>query len=667
LHWAISFCFLVEKSLPSHNLAIEIMSVSNPVKTIEIQLPDGSSKPWSSDKSFMEFILEFLPFLKSKALGVELDGNSFVDLSYKPQATCKVKFLTFQDKDGKEIFHHSTAHLLGQAVQRLWKDAKLTVGPVIETGPGFFYYDIDFAGATITTEDLPLIEAEMAKIVKEGLDVHRSVLSRADAIAKFEKEGEIYKAELIAGFTDDTVSLYGQGEWYDLCRGPHVPNTSLLKAFKLTAISGAYWKANKDNKMLTRIYGVSFPSKKELDEYIFQVEEAKKRDHRKLGKEMDLFSFQEEAPGFPFWHPKGTVLWNTLADYIRSECFQRGYHEIKTPAILNSTLWKKSGHWDNFHENMYFTQIDEEDFAVKPMNCPGCSLVFKHHMHSYRELPIRYMELGTVHRHELSGVLHGLFRVRAFTQDDAHIFCSQETLQAEVKAIIDFTFDVYRKFGFTEFLTFVATRPEKSQGSDEDWELATNSLKTALNDQGLEFGIKEGEGAFYGPKIEFNIKDSLGRLWQCGTIQVDFSMPNRFELEYTANDGKKHRPVMLHRAIYGSLERFIGILIEHFEGKFPLWLAPVQLRVLTVAEPHSEYASHLASELTEKGFRVETELRNDKIGAKIRESILSKVNYIVIIGDKEVAGNLVSIRKRGEETTESMDKNAFFELLSNDL
>lgn len=667
MHWAISFCFLVEKSLPSHNLAIENMSVSNPVKTIEIQLPDGSSKPWSSDKSFMEFILEFLPFLKSKALGVELDGNSFVDLSYKPQATCKVKFLTFQDKDGKEIFHHSTAHLLGQAVQRLWKDAKLTVGPVIETGPGFFYYDIDFAGATITTEDLPLIEAEMSKIVKEGLDVNRSVLSRADAIAKFEKEGEIYKAELIAGFTDDTVSLYGQGEWYDLCRGPHVPNTSLLKAFKLTAISGAYWKANKVNKMLTRIYGVSFPSKKELDEYIFQVEEAKKRDHRKLGKEMDLFSFQEEAPGFPFWHPKGTVLWNTLADYIRSECFQRGYHEIKTPAILNSTLWKKSGHWDNFHENMYFTQIDEEDFAVKPMNCPGCSLVFKHHMHSYRELPIRYMELGTVHRHELSGVLHGLFRVRAFTQDDAHIFCSQQTLQAEVKAIIDFTFDVYRKFGFTEFLTFVATRPEKSQGSDEDWELATNSLKTALNDQGLEFGIKEGEGAFYGPKIEFNIKDSLGRLWQCGTIQVDFSMPNRFELEYTANDGKKHRPVMLHRAIYGSLERFIGILIEHFEGKFPLWLAPVQLRVLTVAEPHSEYASQLASELTEKGFRVETELRNDKIGAKIRESILSKVNYIVIIGDKEVAGNLVSIRKRGEETTESMDKNAFFELLSNDL
>lgn len=657
----------MENSLAFPSLAIDIMSVSNPVKTIEIQLPDGSSKPWSTDQSFQEFILEFLPFLKSKALGVELDGTTLVDLSYKPQTNCKVKFLTFQDKDGKEIFHHSTAHLLGQAVQRLWKDAKLTVGPVIETGPGFFYYDIDFAEEVITTDHLPKIEAEMAKIVKEGLDVHRSVLTRKDAIAKFEKEGEIYKAELIAGFTDDTVSLYGQGEWYDLCRGPHVPNTSLLKAFKLTAISGAYWKANKDNKMLTRIYGVSFPSKKELDDYIFQIEEAKKRDHRKLGKEMDLFSFQDEAPGFPFWHPKGTILWNILAEYIRSECFQRGYQEIKTPAILNSTLWKRSGHWDNFHENMYFTQIDEEDFAVKPMNCPGCSLVFKHHMHSYRELPIRYMELGTVHRHELSGVLHGLFRVRAFTQDDAHIFCSQETLQAEVKAIIDFTFDVYRKFGFTEFLTFVATRPEKSQGSDEDWELATNSLKTSLQDNGLEFGIKEGEGAFYGPKIEFNIKDSLGRLWQCGTIQVDFSMPNRFELEYTANDGKKHRPVMLHRAIYGSLERFIGILIEHFEGKFPLWLSPVQMRILTVAEPHSDYASDLASELTSQGYRIETDLRNEKIGAKIREAILRKVNYLVIIGDKEVAGNTVSIRKRGEETTESMDKNTFFQLLSSDL
>lgn len=637
------------------------MSVESQSSPIQIQLPDGTSKSWSAGRSFQEFIQEHLPFLKNKALGVEINGQSLVDLSYLPTESTRIRILTFADKEGREIFHHSTAHLLGQAVQRLWKDAKLTVGPVIETGPGFFYYDIDFPSATITPDDLPVIEAEMAKIVKEGLEVKRWVLSREEAIGKFQKEGEIYKAELVAGFSDETVSLYGQGEWYDLCRGPHVPNTSLLQAFKLTAISGAYWKANRDNKMLTRIYGVSFPSKKELDAYIFQIEEAKKRDHRKLGKELDLFSFQDEAPGFPFWHPKGTVLWNTLAEYIRSECFRRGYSEIKTPAILHSGLWKRSGHWDNFHENMYFTQIDEEDFAVKPMNCPGCSLVYKHHMHSYRELPIRYMELGTVHRHELSGVLHGLFRVRAFTQDDAHIFCSQENLESEVRDIIQFTFDVYRKFGFTEFLTFIATRPEKSQGSDEDWNLATDSLKNALATEGMEYGIKEGEGAFYGPKIEFNIKDSLGRLWQCGTIQVDFSMPNRFELEYAGSDGKKHRPVMVHRAIYGSLERFIGILIEHFEGKFPLWISPTQIRVLTVAEPHAEYAQKIASALTEKGLRVELDLRNEKIGSKIRESILKKANYTLIIGDKEVASGQVSVRKRGEETTESVDFPAFLE------
>ncbi|WCL51399.1 threonine--tRNA ligase [Leptospira sp. GIMC2001] len=634
---------------------------------INITLPDGSSKSMKSGQSFRDFIAENLNFLKSKALGVIINNNQTVDLSFVPVEDCKIQILTFADKQGKEIFHHSSAHLLGQAVQRLWKDAKLTVGPVIETGPGFFYYDIDFPSATITPDDLPIIEKEMEKIVKEGLDVNRWELSRAEAIEKFKKEGEVYKVELISGFTDDHVSLYGQGEWYDLCRGPHVPNTSLLKAFKLTAISGAYWKANKDNKMLTRIYGVSFPSKKELDEYIYQIEEAKKRDHRKLGKELDLFSFQEEAPGFPFWHPKGTVLWNSLAEYIRSECFKRGYHEIKTPAILNSSLWKRSGHWDNFKENMYFTQIDEDDFAVKPMNCPGCSLVYKHHMHSYKELPIRYMELGTVHRHELSGVLHGLFRVRAFTQDDAHIFCSFESLLAEVSDIIDFTFDVYRKFGFTEFQTFIATRPEKSQGADEDWEMATNSLKQALDSKNLSYGIKEGEGAFYGPKIEFNIKDSLGRLWQCGTIQIDFSMPNRFELEYAGNDGKKHQPVMIHRAIYGSLERFIGILIEHFEGKFPLWISPIQIRVLTVAESHNEYAKKITNLLMDKGLRVEADYRNEKIGTKIRESILKRSNFNLIIGDKEVNGELVSVRKRGEENTESMSFDAFFAMLSAEL
>ncbi|MCC5813263.1 MAG: threonine--tRNA ligase [Leptospira sp.] len=643
------------------------MSEITATQSIQLTLPDGSQKSLAAGKSFQDFISESLPFLKTKALAVEMGGGKTVDLSYKPQEDTNIKIITFQDPEGKEVFHHSTAHLLGQAVQRLWKDAKLTIGPVIENGPGFFYYDIDFADHTVTTDDLPKIEKEMEKIVKEGLDVKRWELTREEAIQKFDSEGEIYKSELIAGFKDATVSLYGQGEWYDLCRGPHVPNTGLLKAFKLTAISGAYWKANKDNKMLTRIYGVSFPSKKELDDYLFQIEEAKKRDHRKLGKEMDLFSFQDEAPGFPFWHPRGTVLWNALADYIRSECFKRGYSEIRTPAILNSDLWKRSGHWDNFHDNMYFTQIDEEDFAVKPMNCPGCSLVYKHHLHSYKELPIRYMELGTVHRHELSGVLHGLFRVRAFTQDDAHIFCSQETLESEVRDIINFTFDVYKKFGFTEFLTFIATRPEKSQGSDEDWSLATNSLKSALENEGLEYGIKEGEGAFYGPKIEFNIKDSLGRLWQCGTIQVDFSMPARFELEYAGGDGKKHQPVMVHRAIYGSLERFIGILIEHFEGKFPFWISPNQIRVLTVAEPHNEYAKEVGEYLTAKGLRVDYDLRNEKIGAKIRDSILRKANYLLVLGDKEVSSKSVSIRKRGEEKTESMSLEDFWGLISQEL
>lgn len=643
------------------------MATEQATASVELTLPDGSKKLLESGKSFRDFIQESLPFLKNKALAVELDGQQSVDLSFVPTRDSRIRILTFQDPEGREVFHHSTAHLLGQAVQRLWKSAKLTIGPVIETGPGFFYYDVDFGEETVTTEDLPKIEKEMEKIVKEGLDVKRWELTREEAIQKFDKEGEIYKSELIAGFDSQTVSLYGQGEWYDLCRGPHVPNTGLLKAFKLTAVSGAYWKANKDNKMLTRIYGVSFPSKKELDEYLYRIEEAKKRDHRKLGKEMDLFSFQDEAPGFPFWHPKGTVLWNALADYIRSECFKRGYSEIRTPAILNSDLWKRSGHWDNFKENMYFTKIDEEDFAVKPMNCPGCSLVYKHHLHSYKELPIRYMELGTVHRHELSGVLHGLFRVRAFTQDDAHIFCSQETLEEEVRNIIDFTFEVYRKFGFTEFLTFIATRPEKSQGSEEDWNLATESLKNALSSQGLDYGVKEGEGAFYGPKIEFNIKDSLGRLWQCGTIQIDFSMPNRFELEYAGGDGKKHRPVMVHRAIYGSLERFIGILIEHYEGKFPLWISPNQIRILTVAETHNNYAKELGEFLTIKGLRVDYDLRNEKIGAKIRDSILRKTNYIIIIGDKEVSNQSVSYRKRGEETTQTLGKDEFWDLVSQEL
>ncbi|MDF3822057.1 threonine--tRNA ligase [Leptospira sp. 96542] len=632
-----------------------------------ITLPDGSSKQLEEGKSLSDFIQAELPFLKDKALASVLGTGETVDLSFVPSSDLKVQFLTFDSKEGKEVFHHSSAHLLGMAVQRLWSNARLTVGPVIENGPGFFFYDVDFGDTIITPEDLPKIEEEMAKIVKEDLTVKRWVLKKDEAIQKFKSENEPYKVELIEGFDAETVSLYGQGEWYDLCRGPHIPRTGLIKSFKLTAISGAYWKGDSKNRQLTRIYGVSFPNKKLLDEYLFLIEEAKKRDHRKLGKELDLFSFQDEAPGFPFWHPKGTLLWNSLASFIRDECFQRGYQEIKTPAILNSSLWKKSGHWDNFKENMYFTEIDDSDFAVKPMNCPGCCLVYKYHMHSYRELPLRFMELGTVHRHEMSGVLHGLFRVRAFTQDDAHIYAPLEKVESEVEDIIDFTFDVYKKFGFTEFKTFIATRPEKSQGSDEDWNLATDALHEALKKKGIEYGIKEGDGAFYGPKIEFNIKDSLGRLWQCGTVQIDFSMPSRFELDFTASDGKKHAPVMIHRAIYGSLERFIGILIEHYEGKFPLWLNPTQIRILTVAEAHIDYANEVYRDLLQQDFRVELDVRNEKIGSKIRDSILKRCNYIVILGDKEKEAGSVSIRKMGEEKTETLSRDGFLALLKGEL
>jgi threonyl-tRNA synthetase len=636
------------------------------LEKIKIQLKDNSIREFPKNTNAKDIVQSISTSLYKSALAVKIDGIE-KDLSTEIDRDCSFEVLTIESKEGREIFSHSSAHLLGQAVQRLYPKALLTVGPVIENGPGFFYYDIDFGDDKIVPEDLIKIEKEMEKIVKENLEVRREELSIPSALQKFNSMGEKYKVELISGFKSDTVSLYYQGEWFDLCRGPHLPKTGLIKAFKLTAISGAYWKADSSNRMLQRIYGVSFVSKKELDEYIFTLEEAKKRDHRKIGKEMDLFSFQEEAPGFPFWHPKGTSLWNTLAKYIRSECLTRGYQEIRTPMILNSDLWKRSGHWDNFKENMYFTEIDDQDFAVKPMNCPGCNLIYKYHLHSYRDLPLRFSELGTVHRHELSGVLHGLFRVRAFTQDDAHIYTPLDYLGKEVEDLIDFTFTVYKRFGFTEFKTFIATRPEKSVGKAEDWEFATKALSESLTKKNIPFTIKEGEGAFYGPKIEFNIKDSIGRLWQCGTIQLDFSMPERFELEFTGNDGKKHRPVMIHRAIYGSLERFIGILTEHFEGKFPFWISPNQLRILSVAESHSEYSIELANLFKSKGYHVELDLRNEKIGYKIRDSILKKVNYLIIIGDKERDSKSVSYRKRGEESTNTLSLEDFMEMLLNEL
>lgn len=634
---------------------------------LTITLPDGAQKEISVGTPISEFIKNLSISLAKSAIAAKVDGKE-VDLSYILGKNAKLEILTLESKEGREIFYHSSAHLLGQAVQRLYPGALLTIGPVVESGPGFFYYDIDFPnGIVITQDDLPKIEKEMEKIVKENLSVKREEWNKNDAIHRFKEMGEKYKVELISGFDSTTVSLYYQGEWFDLCRGPHIPSTGLIKAFKLTAISGAYWKGDAKNKMLQRIYGVSFGSKKELDEYTFQLEEAKKRDHRKIGKEMDLFSFQEEAPGFPFWHPKGTILWNTLAAYIRGECQRRGYHEVRTPLIMSSDLWKMSGHWDHFQENMYFTQIDEADFAVKPMNCPGCCLIYKSHMHSYKELPLRFAELGTVHRHELSGVLHGLFRVRSFTQDDAHIYASIDHLESEVIQLIDFTFSVYKKFGFNEFKTFIATRPEKALGSAEVWETATNALKVALDKKNIPYDIKEGEGAFYGPKIEFNIKDSIGRMWQCGTIQIDFSMPERFGLDFTASDGKKKHPVMIHRAIYGSLERFIGILIEHYEGKFPLWISPVQVRILSVSEAQIDYANHVYKTLVEKGFRAELDIRNEKIGYKIRDSIGRKVNYMLILGDKEKDSHKISYRKRGDENTITYSLDEFMKHLNDEI
>ncbi|EQA44665.1 threonine--tRNA ligase [Leptospira broomii serovar Hurstbridge str. 5399] len=641
------------------------MEVSN--KIVKFVLPDGSQKETSIGSTYKEFIESNLPFLKNKALAVRLNGTQVLDLSRTIDMDAKLEVLTFQDKEGWETFQHSAAHLLGMAVQNLYKDAKLTVGPVIENGPGFFYYDIDFGDTIITPEDFPQIEVEMKKIVESDYEIFRRVLDKKEAVSTFAKMGENYKIEIIGQIPDEQVSIYGMGEWFDLCRGPHIPRSGFLKAFKLTALSGAYWKANKENRMLTRIYGVAFPSKKELDEYLLRLEEAKKRDHRKLGKELDLFSFQPEAPGFPFWHPKGTILWNSLADYIRKECAKRGYHEIRTPAVLSSDLWRKSGHWDNFYENMYFVSIDEEEFAIKPMNCPGCSLIYRHHLHSYRELPLRFAELGSVHRHELHGVLHGLFRVRAFTQDDAHIYTPLDFMESEVVDIIDFTFHVYRKFGFTEFKTYIATRPEKSQGKDEDWEFSTNALKQALDKKGIPFEIKEGEGAFYGPKIEFNIKDSIGRMWQCGTIQIDFSMPDRFELDYTDSDGSKRRPVMIHRAIYGSLERFIGILTEHFEGKFPLWVSPNQIRILTVTDSVQSYGQEVLKNLIDLGFRVEADFRNEKIGAKIRDSILKKANYLLVLGEKERESGTLAVRKRGSEETINLSFAEFVKQLESEI
>lgn len=611
------------------------------MQQVKIVLKDGSEKNYPKGISVLEVAEDLSRRLAKEALIGKVNGN-LVDLYYNIEEDAVVEILTFDDDEAKHAFWHSTSHVMAQAVKRLFPETKIAIGPAIEQG---FYYDFD-REESFTPEDLEKIEAEMKKIIKEKFKFERSQLSKSDALRKLKAAEEPYKAELVEELPEsEEISFYKQGEFTDLCAGPHIPSTDRIKAIKLTSLAGAYWRGDEHNKMLQRIYGISFPKKSMLDKYLKLLEEAKKRDHRKLGKELDIFSLQEEGPGFPFFHPKGVVLWNLLTSFWRSEHSKRGYQEIKTPLILNEDLWRRSGHWEHYKENMYFTKIDDEDYAIKPMNCPGGMLLYKTNVHSYRDLPLRMGELGIVHRHELSGALHGLMRVRCFTQDDAHIYMMPSQIEEEIIEVIELADYIYSIFGF-EYVVELSTRPENSMGSDELWDKATDALREALNKKGINYKLNEGDGAFYGPKIDFHLKDSIGRTWQCGTIQLDFQMPERFDLTYIGDDGEKHRPVMIHRTIFGSMERFIGILIEHYAGAFPVWLAPVQVIVLPISEKHMGYAKKIKKVLEDNNIRVEIDERNEKIGYKIREAQIKKLPYMLIVGEKEEKSNTISVRKR---------------------
>lgn len=596
--------------------------------------------------------------LARNAVAAKVNG-ALCDLSAQLSEGDKLELVTLKDKEGIEVYRHTCAHVLAQAVKNIFPTCKLAIGPMIENG---FYYDFEF-NTPITQEDFGKIEAEMQKIIKANTPIERFELPRKEAIELMTRFKEKYKVEIINDLPEDSViSFYKQGAFTDLCRGPHLPSTGRIKAFKLTSLAGAYWRGNEKNKMLTRIYGVAFAKKDEMQEYFDMLEEAKKRDHIKLGRELKLFALLPEGKGFPFFLPNGMVLKNILADYWRDLHRKEGYVEIQTPIILTRTLWENSGHWDHYKNNMYTTVIDGEDCAVKPMNCPGGMLVYKLQPHSYKDLPIRMGEMGLVHRHEKSGQLHGLFRVRCFTQDDAHIFMLPEQITDEIKGVVRLTDKIYKQFGFT-YKVELSTRPKDSMGTEEEWNAATNALRAALDELGLEYEINEGDGAFYGPKIDFHLKDSIGRTWQCGTIQLDFQMPQRFELEYVGEDGAKHRPIMIHRAIYGSMERFIGILIEHYAGKFPVWLAPVQVKVLPITDRTHDYANKVAEMLRAKGVRVELDERNEKIGYKIREAKLEKVPYVIVVGDAEERDGTVNVNKRGVEEKFSMKAEEFADLV----
>jgi len=611
---------------------------------IKITLPDGSVREFDVKLiTPLEIAIDISKGLAKKALAAKVNGK-VVDVNFPISDDSNVSILTFEDKEGQDVFRHSSSHILAQAVQKLYPGTKLGIGPAIKDG---FYYDFD-SEHKFAPQDLEKIEKEMEKIIKEDHNYVRKELSRSEAIKFFLNRGEQYKVELIEDLPEEAViSIYQQDDFVDLCAGPHLACTSLVKAPKLLSVAGAYWRGSEKNKMLQRIYGTAFPKKTELDDYLFRLEEAKRRDHRKLGQELELFAIMEEGPGFPFFYPKGMILRNELENYWRDLHKESGYQEIKTPIILNRELWERSGHWQNYKENMYFTEIDDTDFAIKPMNCPGAMLVYNSKLHSYRDLPLRLCEMGLVHRHELSGVLHGLMRVRAFTQDDSHIFMLPSQITDEVIGVINLIDSVYKLFGF-EYHVELSTKPEKAMGSDEMWDIATNALEIALKEKRMKYIVNEGDGAFYGPKIDFHLQDSIGRTWQCGTIQLDFQMPEKFDLNYIGEDSDKHRPVMVHRVAFGSIERFIGILTEHYAGAFPTWLAPVQVRILPISSKHAAYGAKVYDALVQAGIRTELDDRNEKIGYKIREAQLQKIPYMLVVGDKEQEEGTVGLRKRGE-------------------
>jgi threonyl-tRNA synthetase len=626
---------------------------------VEITLPDGSKRQYDNSPSVAEVAASIGTGLAKAALAGKVDGV-LVDTAFVITGDAKLEIVTEKHADAIEIIRHSTAHLLAQATQRLFPDTQVTIGPVIENG--FFY---DFARKTpFSADDLAKIEAEMLKISQAALPVSRSTMTRDEAVQFFNKKGETYKAEIIESIpANETLSLYSQGEFIDLCRGPHVPNTSKLVAFKLMKLAGAYWRGDSKNEMLQRVYGTAWLSKKDLEAHLTQLEEAEKRDHRKIAKALDLFHQQEEAPGMIFWHPKGWAIWQVIEQYMRRVYVENGYKEVKGPQIIDRSLWERSGHWANFKDNMFTTESEKRDYAIKPMNCPGHIQIYNHGLHSYRDLPIRFGEFGSCHRNEPSGALHGIMRVRAFTQDDGHIFCTEDQIQAEVAAFIKLLRKVYADFGFSEIIYKLSTRPEKRVGSEEVWDKSENALQVALESQSITYQLQPGEGAFYGPKIEFSLKDSIGRVWQCGTIQVDFSMPERLDAQYVADDSSRKIPVMLHRAILGSLERFIGILLENHAGNMPTWLAPVQATVMGITDLQADYVVSIRQMLADHGFRVESDLRNEKVGYKIREHTIAKVPYLLVAGEREKESGTVSVRKRSGEDLGVMPVAQVIELL----